>query len=171
MTRPLAGGLLIAVVQGALVLSLAAKQALDRQQLPRAWVKARPECVSDPIRGRYLRVPVSPAADPGLAPRDVVVNGRTIRRDAPVTIEARDGRLLAHAAPASRLRLVTPPQAKESGPVLWPPVEYFIPDSADAAPFLVASDLWIEVSVPHSGPPRPVALGRMQNGHIVRLGR
>jgi hypothetical protein len=49
-------GLILAVIQLALALSVAGKFAYDRETLPRVWVKTAPYDPSLPLRGRYVRL-------------------------------------------------------------------------------------------------------------------
>jgi len=164
------GAVVIAVLQGAFVATLAVQHRWDRERLPRAWVQARPEAVARPVNGRYLRVPVLPAADPGLVPQERTLNQRVVFRPAPVTLEARDGKLLAHKAPASKVHFVFPHNRKDETAVLWPPVELFVPPGGgDPSRLLAGGELWLEVSVPPQGAPRALRAGRMKDGKIVPI--
>ena len=49
-------GLVLTAVQGLIVFSLAAKYQMDREKLPREWMKAVPYDPNLPIRGRYVRL-------------------------------------------------------------------------------------------------------------------
>ncbi len=51
---PLHRGILVAVAQCLIVLSLAGKYAVDRERLPRVWFKTAPVDPNMPIRGRYV---------------------------------------------------------------------------------------------------------------------
>ena len=55
----------------------------------------------------------------------------------------------------------------------WPlqePVAYFIPENIpDPSRRPPGEELWVEVSVPKKGPPRPVSLGVKKNGVLTRL--
>ena len=55
MTR-LQRGLLLALLQLAIVLGVAGKYYSDRSRLPRVWVRAMPFDPNLPIRGRYVRL-------------------------------------------------------------------------------------------------------------------
>jgi hypothetical protein len=49
-------------------------------------------------------------------------------------------------------------------------VDYFIPEHADdpsQRPF--GEELWVEVTVPPTGPPRPIRLGIKKNGALTPL--
>jgi hypothetical protein len=167
MKRPMASALVIGLVQGALIASLAVQAALDRGRLPRAWALAIPVTATPAVHGRYVRLHVVPIVDAGLAPRLDIVNQRTIVRPTPVALEARDGRLLAHKAPASHVDLAFPDNRKEGQTVLAPAVDCFLPPAAgDASQIVSQGALWVEVSVPRRGVPRPLRLGVMKNGRI-----
>jgi hypothetical protein len=49
-------GILVAILHCAIVLSLAGKYELDRQRLPRVWVKCARYDPNLPIRGRYISI-------------------------------------------------------------------------------------------------------------------
>ncbi len=170
MRRPIVAAVVIGVAQAAIVCSLAAQAALDRGRLPRAWVRARPVTSTPAAHGRYLRVYLVPVVDAGVAPRIDSINGRAVVRTVPVALEARDGRLLAHKAPASRVSLGYPDDRKEGEAVVWPAVDCFVP-AADGNPsrLLEQRELWIEVTVPRQGPPRPIRLGTMKDGSVVAV--
>jgi len=160
---------LIALVQGGLVIGLAGQAAVTRRDQPRAWAKASSGKPSDAVKGRYLRVSLSVVADPGVAPRVDVVEGRRVRRPAPVALEARNGRLLAHAAAHSHVELVLPGNREDAAPGLSPPAEFYLPAGVDPRPLLDRDELWVEVGVSPGGPPHVLAVGTMRNGRFERL--
>lgn len=153
--KPLYRGMAVAALQCLMVLSLAGKYAVDRQRLPRAWARALPVDPNLPIRGRYVSVRLQVEATEAL-------NG-------PVQLSAQGGQLVA--APATSRGSGTP----QSGPTvqgwtLQEPVAFFIPESApDPSRREPGEDLWIEVSVPRNGPPRPIRLGVKKNGVLTPL--
>jgi hypothetical protein len=160
---------LIALVQGSLVVGLAGQAALDSRHHPIAWARATSQEPSTAVKGRYLTVSLSVVADPGVAPRVDVVEGRRVPRRAQVVLEARDGRLLAHASPRSPVALVLPGNREDLAPVLSPPVDFYMPAGLDPRPLLDRDELWVEVGVPRMGPPHVLALGTMRNGQFERL--
>jgi len=143
---------------------------LPALRLPRAWALARPDTSRPAAHGRYLRIHVVPALDAGLAPKLDTVNGRTFVRPAPVALEARNGRLLAHEAPSSRVHLGYPGTEREGEPVLRPALDVYVPATdGSAAALLKQPELWVEVSVPRQGAPRPLRMGTMKDGRIVPI--
>jgi hypothetical protein len=171
MRHPLVSAVVIGLLHAAIVLAIGVQAAVDRQHLPRAWVLARPDTAASAAHGRYLRLHVVPALDAGLAPKLDTVNGRTFVRPAPVALEARNGRLHAHVAAASRVHLGYPGARQEGEAVLRPALELYVPPAAGSAPELSRQpEVWVEVSVPRQGPPRPLRLGTMKDGRIVPIG-
>jgi len=148
-------GLLLTLVQLALVLTVAAKYYSDRVSLPRAWALAAPYDPNLPIRGRYVRLQllVEPRATPLPQP------GRA-------TLSAEDGKLVA-AFGADGLGVTRLPGGRIA---LSEPVAFFIPEHvADPSRRPPGEELWVEASVPKEGPPRPVRLGVKRDGVIAPL--
>jgi hypothetical protein len=170
MKRPMVSAVVIAFVHAVIILSLGMQAAIDQERLPRAWAQAVAVSAGSRVHGRYLTVNVSAVTDAGLVPRVDVVNGRSVSRSTPIALEARDGRLVAHKAPTSYVDLV-PADARPGAPAMIAQrVEYFLPPAAgDPMPLLRRGELWVEVSVPPQGPPRPLRLGKMADGKIVPL--
>lgn len=165
--RPWIKGTVIAAIQVALVASLGAKLLHDRSTLPRAWVQAVPYDPDMPIRGRYVSLSLAVEArgvgeakpGPGWQPPPAV----TLRVDG--------GRLVAEPVrtnsgydPAARhLRFIQ----REGGrmAVLSEPVAFFIPEHVpDPSRREPGEELWVEVTVPKKGPPRPIRLGVGKGG-------
>ena len=169
---PLVKGLAIAVAQGALVASLGAKLLYDRAVLPRVWARAAPFDPSLPIRGRYASL-------------QLIVEARGIREEKPseswrapqtVIVRRENDRLIAEAAPtrdygSAGLRVRFVERRGEKLTVLDPPVAFFIPEhGADPSIRGAGEQLWVEVTIPRKGPPRPIQLGvKHGGGPIVPL--
>lgn len=167
-------GVLICVVHIGLVGSLAGKLLYDRATLPRAWALTAPIDPTLPIRGRYVRLSLVVDA-PGIpAPK---ATDRLARLEPTrVTLQVADGRLQAVAKPASEhersdfnLRFIN--LRGETLPILSQPLAFFIPESVpDPSIRPDGEQLWVEVTVPERGPPRPIRLGvRKNDGPIVPL--
>jgi hypothetical protein len=127
-----------------------------------------------PIRGRYVSL-------------QLVVEPRGIRRtdstapDAPlaqpVTLRVEANRLIAEAAPAEHGFDSSGVHARfgdsQGRPVavLHEPVAFFITEHVpDPSRRLAAEELWVEVTIPKKGPPRPIRLGVKKGaGPIVPL--
>jgi hypothetical protein len=139
-------GLYVAALHLALVLSMTAKYAWDRAHLPRAWARTVNYDPNLPVRGRYVNL--------------MIVLDPPQRFGSRVKLSAQGGLLKAEEAahdglPATR------------GQSLLGPVAFFIPEHAkDPTRVEPGEELWVEVSVPPEGMPRPLRLGVKKNGVI-----
>ena len=152
---PLARGMAVAALQCALVLTLAGKYSYDREHLPRVWVKTAPFDPSLPIRGRYVRLRLE-------------VDSPTGHILTWATLSIQNQRLVAMPSTA------TTPALLIEGPnhriTLAEPVAFFIPERVPDPSFRQpGEELWVEVSVPHQGPPRPLRLGVKKDGVLTPL--
>jgi uncharacterized membrane-anchored protein len=146
-------GLLLMLLQTAIVLSVAGKYYSDRTKLPRVWVQAAPFDPNLPIRGRYVRLRLlveAPSTAGGM-----------------MNLSVEDGRLVAaSSAPAGSVLVTRGPE----GMLLSEPVAFFIPEHvADPSRRPRGEELWVEVSVPAKGPPRPIRLGVKKSGVLTPL--
>lgn len=142
--KPLYRGFAVALLQCLIVLSLAAKYSYDREHLPRVWARVAPVDPNLPIRGRYLSLRLE-VDSPAQGSYEFV------------RLEIRDGRLTAipagHPSPVTISRLPNRPW------FLTDPVAFFIAENApDPSRLRPGKELWVEVSVPPQGPPRPLRL-------------
>jgi hypothetical protein len=163
--KPWVKGLVIAAVQLGLVASLGAKLLYDRETRPRVWALTAPYDPNLPIRGRYVSLQLV------VEPRNIQETkpGTGFQSLPPVTLSVEDDRLVADAIPQERgydpsdlhLRAMTRGDKKLS--VLDKPVAFFIseniPDPSRRQP---GEELWVEVTIPKKGPPRPIRLGVKQ---------
>ena len=133
-----------------LVLTVAGKYAWDRGRLPRAWANATPVDPNLPIRGRYVTMQLHVEAG------DASSDWSTAR------LSAVNGHLVAHTVSTGGLAIW------RRRPDLWilsEPVAFFIPEhAADPSRLAAGEELWVEVSVPPKGPPRPLRLGIKKDG-------
>jgi hypothetical protein len=148
-------GAALLLLQCLLVLSVAGKYAWDRERLPRAWANATPVDPSLPIRGRYvimqLRVQL---ADPG-------------NYENRVRLAAENGKLVGHSV-TSGGQFVWRRNADTW--ILAEPVAFFLPEHAsDPTRLTPGQELWVEVSVPANGPPRPIRLAIRTDGGLRPL--
>jgi hypothetical protein len=161
-------GLILAGAQLALVTSLAAKYAIDRARLPRVWVQTMAYDPDLPIRGRYLsvRLRVSPDNVYG-SPR----NSSGEMRD--ITLSVRDGHLVATSADHPTGLHVSRRFINRGEPVtaLMEPVAFFLPEHAmDPSVRRAGEELWMEVTVPKTGPPRPIRLAIKRGESLTPVG-
>ena len=155
--KPLHRGIALGALQCLLVLSVAGKYAWDRERLPRAWARTGPIDPYLPVRGRYvslqLEVVLTPAVDPAFEYRGF-------------ELFAENGLLKVRPASGDGGAIVN----RGAHAMLAEPVAYFIPEhAADPASLRPGEELWAEVSVPKSGPPRPIRLGIRRNGALTPL--
>ncbi|HUB52770.1 MAG TPA: hypothetical protein VL986_11500 [Terracidiphilus sp.] len=175
----------VLVVQLALVLSIAAKYLYERETCPRVWARAIAYDPEMPMRGRYLSAQLEvdgcgstlPSAAHAEFPRDVsgaVRPGPYKVRGGPLSFYAKLGvennRLVAKwlegewvqadgmevwandGTPCDRMHL------KEA-------TDFFLPEHApDPMALKRGQELWIEVTLPPEGPPRPIQLAVKDNG-------
>lgn len=150
-------GMLVALLHCAIVLSLAGKYAVDRGRLPRVWVKTAPFDPNLPVRGRY--VSLSLQVD---APK--AVYGTTDR----VRLSAQNGQLVVRQAQPSDGVPIW--RRTDQLVVLAEPVAFFIPEHVpDPSRRAPGEELWVEVSVPERGMPRPIRLGVKKDGVLLPL--
>ena len=159
-------GLILAGAQLVLVASLAAKYAIDRARLPRVWVQTVAYDPSLPIRGKYVRVRLRLAAE------DVYGSPGNFREMHDVTLTVREGRLVANPADhptglhASQWTIIR----GEKVTVLLEPVAFFLPEHAlDPSLHSAEEELWVEVTVPKTGPPRPIQLATKRGDTFAPL--
>lgn len=157
-------GLILALVQVLLVTLVAAKLMIDRARYPQVWVETAPYDPDLPLRGRYVRLLAVVEAERSSFEDENVYqeSGR---------LETRDGRLFV--------------VRDEDGPVLFnrgmcrdseqcitlsEPLAFFIPeDIPDPSIRDAGEELWVKVTVPPRGAPRPIQLGVRRNGKLTPL--
>ena len=171
--KPWVKGLVIAVVHVGLVASLGAKLLYDRAVRPRVWALTAPYDPNLPIRGRYvsLQLVVEPRGIQETKP------GPGGQLPQPVILRVEVDRLVAEANSQERsydpsaLHVQFIQRQDQRLAVLDKPVAFFIsehiPDPSRRPP---GEELWVEVTVPGKGPPRPLRLGvKKDHGPIVPL--
>ncbi|MBV8199281.1 MAG: hypothetical protein JOZ15_01530 [Acidobacteria bacterium] len=162
-------GWLLAVLQLSLVASLAGKYLLDRHTLPHGWVRARPYDPQLPVRGRYVRLRVETRLDNALRTAEAERAGAHDRNwwsgSAHLAMD-RDGLILKPDANGKQLWI----QAVGGRFYLEEPVAFFIPEKVpDPSLRPPGEELWVDVSLPRHGPPRPIRLGVLRGGVLTPL--
>jgi hypothetical protein len=156
---PAVKGAILGVVHVAMVLSLGAKLLIDRSTMPRVWARTAPYDPDLPIRGRYLSLRLLADAK-GFAPG-------VVYHVAKLSVE--NGRLVARPSEDSGDIGATVGK-DESIATLTEPDAYFIPEHAvDPSRRPSGEELWVEVTVPPKGPPRPIRLGVKRDGVLTPL--
>jgi len=127
-----------------------------------------------PICGRYVRLRLEVEASGELRPGATGINGAPAlawQMGVPVALSVRDGRLIA--APATSSSKSTARVTDRHGErvaILDEPIAYFIPEHvADPSRRPPGEELWVEVTVPGAGAPRPIQLGVKKNGVLTPL--
>jgi hypothetical protein len=164
-------GLALAAIQVALILSLGAKLLYDRATQPRVWALVETYDPDLPIRGRYLaeslRVPAEgfQYKEPGENNAfERSVNEQTAR------LEIRDGKLIATPDPNAAERFYVHRNPDGSLVAIGEdPVLIFIPENAKVPALKPREEMWVEVTLPKEGPPRPIRAGIKKDGQITPL--
>jgi hypothetical protein len=174
------------VVQLALVCSIAAKYLYQRWTCPRVWTRTvayDPELL---MRGRYLSLQLVadgchstlPSARHAEFPRDyngAAVSGNFMVRgdgavEFPAELKVVNNRLTAiYIRDADKGASGQTVMALRDSPCeqmrLAAPVNFYISEHAQSPlPRDPGTELWIEVTVPPKGPPRPIQLALKQDG-------
>jgi hypothetical protein len=174
MTPALKNGLILAATHALLLCGIGAKFGYDRATYPRAWMKTVPYDPNLPFRGRYINLRVSAKmGTPGfeLGPGNYfpsVPVRLSIKNDQVFATQVKES--TEHGQRASNRRRPRPVvgsglpdagtlAAPDDEVVLDKPLAFFIPEKVeDPSRLKPGEELWVEVTVPPSGPPRPIRL-------------
>ena len=153
-------GLIVAAVQLALSASVGGKFLWDRSHYPRVWAETAPYDPDLPIRGRYVSIGVRvqttrlPAGKQGELPDTFMAH-----------LEMQQGRLYAVEDENGRHWVRMRRCGEADCWQLANPLAYFIAeDAVDPSRRPEGETLWVEVTVPPEGPPRPLRLGVKRAG-------
>lgn len=143
--------LLLAGVHALLVLLVWGNYEWGKNTLPRAWTKAAPYDPYDLLRGRYVRLTLFAKSDGSvLSEKDYQTQGQLF---------SENGQL--HIRKADCCQLFGPSASQPGYVLLQAPVSFFISEAVEDPSNLKAGDeLWVELSIPPKGPPRPLHLAR-----------
>jgi hypothetical protein len=146
-------GMALALLQALIVLGVAGKYAWDRDHLPRGWARTVPYDSAQMVRGRYLSLSVF---------LDTRANS-----EGRVRLTVQNGHLVGVADPSGTGERIVP---CGKGAELVDAVPFFLPEHApDPTRRAAGEELWVEVSVPRKGPPRPIRLGVKKGGVLTPL--
>ena len=163
-------GLLLAGVQAALMLSTALLFWFDRQTSPRAWVPTAPVDPNLPIRGRYITLMM---VVPLISTKSETETSDLVGTWQSVQLHVDADRLLAvQKSPSGAGDFGGTIRLSQGSLVvdLDPELAFFIPpDVKDPSIRPDGSTLWVEVTLPGSGAPRPIQLGVDNDGQIEPL--
>ncbi len=165
-------GLLLAAIQVLLVLSLGCKLLYDRVTRPRVWVLSQVYDPELPIRGRYLSQRLTMSAE-GFTYKEFKQGNFS---------DWYENRYWAYLEVRSN-QLVAKRQGSESGAwihlhkngdgsiaaLMEQPVLIFIPERAEIPVLRTGQEMWVEVTVPAKGPPRPIRIGVKKDGVVTPL--
>lgn len=180
------------VIQLAIVSSIAGKYLYERWTCPRVWTRSM---IYDPemlMRGRYASLQLLvdgchstlPSAELAGMPRDkngvptgtkYYIRGEQVVQFA-ARLKVKDNKLVAIRIPES--------ESQQGAQMVgaWPgstcedlrlamPVDFYLPEhAANPTPVRAGQELWVEVTVPSKGPPRPTQLALKENGVWKPLG-
>jgi hypothetical protein len=173
--------LILLAIQLAIVSSIAAKYYYQRSTCPRVWTRT---VAYDPdliLRGRYLsarltidacgiNLPIAHNLRAFVADRltyfDSEGNG-AVSAQLPVSVGVRNGKLVANhsANPQHSQALTLQLGASCTDATLQQPVNFYLAEHAKSPfPLAPGQALWVEVTVPPAGPPRPINLAISSNG-------
>jgi len=155
-------GLIVAALHVVIVASVGVKLLVDRATQPRVWARTAPYDPDLPIRGRYVRLRLEALPGAGFdAP---------LAYDRNVTLSAHNGQLVATPSDSGANLARISSRDDERIALLAIPVAYFIPEHIpDPSVREAGEELWVEVTVPREGPPRPIRLGVRRNGALTPL--
>ena len=173
------------IIQLLLVSSIAAKYLYQRWTCPRVWTRAVAYDPQLPMRGRYLALQLMvdgcqstlPSAKLAAFPRDIngaIKPGPFVVRPQPVEFRANlrveDNKLIAMRVEGQEDQTAGEAvTAMPGGPCdqmhLTSGTDFFIAEHAQSPlPLKPDQELWIEVTIPPKGPPRPIQLALKDNG-------
>ena len=155
-------GIVIAAVQVLLVAGIGVKFLYDRANYPRVWAQAAPYDPNLPIRGRYVSISVFVEAK-GIdtaTGQDSFVGWLAVEGDRLAAVRDDNGQHLFHLRGCGQAKCWQ----------LWEPLAYFIPEHVnDPSRRPAGETLWVEVTVPPKGAPRPIQLGVKKDGELTPL--
>jgi hypothetical protein len=181
--KPAKVSIALLVIQLAIISTITVKYLYQRLACPRVWTRAVAFDPQLPMRGRYLSLQVMvdgcqstlPSAKAAEFPRDN--NGAAVQGPFGLRVlshfraqlKVQNNRLIAINPVADETGLagqqvIAVPEKPCDQMVVDEPVAFYIPENAiDPSHLSPGQELWIEVTVPPAGPPRPVQLALKVN--------
>lgn len=180
--------LALLIIQVLIVSTVALKYLYQRATCPRVWTRAAAYDPTLIMRGRYLSLQLTvdgcsstlPSARNAQFPRNangtVAVTSPNFNVNAPDTVwfqarlAAKDNKLIAIRVPESEgtdstQTISALPRSACDRMLLAVPVDFYISEHANDPTLLKpGQELWIEVTLPPKGPPRPLQLALKDNG-------
>jgi hypothetical protein len=170
LRKGLRNGLLLGAIQIAIVLSLCGKLIYDRSTRPRVWVLCQVYDPDLPIRGRYLGQRLQMPAEGFTYKEPANKESDWYPNQQWAYFNIREGQLFAEQQGSGAGEWVIIRKTKDGiAAISEEPVAVFIPDTASAPVLKPGEELWVEVTVPAKGPPRPIRIGVKKDGVITPL--
>lgn len=155
-------GLIVAVVQMLLVVGVGAKLMIDRARYPDVWVETAPYDPELPLRGRFVRLLAVVEPEGEFSDQEFFYE--------PGRLEVKGDRLVAVRDERGPLTFTKQACRGKDCVTLAEPLAFFIPeDIEDPSIRQGDEELWVRVTVPPHGPPRPIELGVKKDGNIEPL--
>jgi hypothetical protein len=161
MSSGMRKGFIVAAIHLALVGSLGAKLVIDRATRPRVWARTAPVDPDHPLRGRYVRMrvegePVGFGNDHSTVDVMLVARGELLG--------------LQSTSESTGLRAELISRDGREHALLFAPLAYYIPEHVpDPSIRAPGEELWVELTLPKAGPPRPIRLGVKKDGVLTPL--
>jgi len=163
--KTLLKGVAVALLHLLIVAGVGGKFLYDRAHRPRVWVRTRSVDPNLPLRGRYVDLRVEVQA-PWLREKKntswiwvtlAVENGILVARESDVDTG------LSILNPSVNFGIRNSPANLPNRPAadvlfLNESIPFFLPEHADLHRVNPGEELWVEVTVPKKGPPRPIQL-------------
>jgi hypothetical protein len=164
-------GLLLAAIQIAIVLSLGGKLLYDRATRPRVWVLCQVYDPDLPIRGRYLSEQIRMPAEGFAYVQPKANQSEWWMNPQWAYFEVRDGRLIAVPQGHGSAGWVSLHQKADGTleAISREPVLLFIPDRADIPSLKPGEEMWVEVTIPAQGAPRPIRMAIKKDGAFTPI--
>ena len=158
MNPRLKKGLIVAVLHLAIVGSLGVKLLVDRATRPRVWARTGPIDPDSPLRGRYVRLQVE--GEPIDVGDGSDISVRLAESNGLLAFTPASGNLTARVSTRDGRRVATLDQT----------LAFFIPEHVpDPSVRAPGEELWVEVTLPKQGPPRPIRLAMKKDGVLTAL--
>jgi hypothetical protein len=166
-------GIVLAAIQLLIVLSLGGKLLYDRMTRPRAWALAQTYDPNMPIRGRYLQQQLRIPSRGFTFKAQNALNQTWDFTPQWAYYSVENGQLVANytgssSQPGGWVHVIRQPD----GSLLAQPeqpVYFFIPDTTTMPALARGDELWMEVTLPKKGPPRPIRMAIKKNGVFTPL--
>lgn len=160
-------GIALALIHIAIVCSLGAKLMIDRATRPRIWVKALAYDPNLPVRGRYASMRLVVEAPQAKAMEKYPSGEEYSPYPERARLEVKDGKIVAVDDEWGSVYYQRR-SAKEVA--LSTPVTFFINEKVKDPTWRERDEeLWVEVTVPKKGLPRPIQLAVKKNGTMTPL--